>query len=77
MSTVVNVYDAKTQFSQLLNRVEGGEEIVIARNGRPVARLRPLSSRPPRSPGLFRGQIVLGADFEDFSAQDESDWYGA
>jgi prevent-host-death family protein len=77
MSTVVNVYDAKTQFSQLLNRVEGGEEIVIARNGRPVARLIPLSSRPPRSPGLFRGQIVLGADFEDFSAQDESDWYGA
>lgn len=77
MSTVVNVYDAKTQFSQLLNRVEGGEEIVIARNGRPVARLIPLSSRPRRSPGLFRGQIVLGADFEDFSAQDESDWYGA
>lgn len=77
MSTVVNVYDAKTQFSQLLNRVEGGEEIVIARNGRPVARLIPLSSRPSRSPGLFRGQIVLGADFEEFSAQDESDWYGA
>lgn len=77
MGSTVNVYDAKSRFSQLLNRVEAGEEIVIARNGRPVARLVPLASRPPRSPGLFRDEIVLGPDFDDLTAQDESDWYGA
>ncbi|MGH3835840.1 MAG: type II toxin-antitoxin system Phd/YefM family antitoxin, partial [Pseudonocardiaceae bacterium] len=38
----MNVYEAKTQFSKLLEQVEAGDEIVIARNGRPVARLVPL-----------------------------------
>jgi prevent-host-death family protein len=45
----VNVHAAKTQLSRLLERVEGGEEIVIARNSRPVARLVPVE-HDPRSP---------------------------
>ena len=77
MSSIVNVYEAKTQLSQLLNRVEGGEEIVIARNGRPVARIVPLQQRPARTPGLFAGQITLAPDFDTLEPADETDWYGA
>lgn len=76
MSATVNVYEAKSHFSQLLARVEAGEEIVIARNGRPVARLVPIAIRPDRTPGLFAGQIVIADDFDDFTEQDERDWYG-
>ena len=77
MTTTVNVYDAKTQLSQLLNRVEQGEEIVIARNGRPVARLAPLAPRlPDRVPGLWKGRITISEDFDDFTEQDARDWYG-
>lgn len=75
---MVSVYDAKTHFSQLLARVEAGEEIVISRSGRPVARLVPLAApRPDRTPGLFAGQITMSGDFDEFSEQDERDWYGA
>jgi prevent-host-death family protein len=76
MSSSVNVYEAKTQLSQLIARVEQGEEIVIARNGRPVARLVPLAVRSDRTPGLFAGQYVIADDFDEFTAQDDSDWYG-
>jgi prevent-host-death family protein len=77
MTDTVNVYDAKTQLSQLLNRVELGEEIVIARNGRPVARLAPLEAkRPDRVPGLWKGRITIADDFDDFTEQDAKDWYG-
>ena len=76
MASTVNIYDAKTQLSQLINRAELGEEIVIARNGRPVARLVPFSRRPDRTPGLFAGHYVIAADFDEFTADDEADWYG-
>lgn len=48
-----NVYGAKTQLSRLLERVEQGEEIVIARAGKPVALLVPLPARPRRVPGVW------------------------
>ena len=77
MADTINVYDAKTQLSQLLTRVEQGEEIVIARNGRPVARLAPLEAkRPDRVPGLWKGKITIADDFDDFTEQDARDWYG-
>jgi len=63
--TPVNVHDAKTHFSKLLERVALGEEVVIARAGRPVARLVPLRrSTKPRVPGQWRGQIVIAPDFD-------------
>jgi prevent-host-death family protein len=63
--TVVNVHEAKTQLSRLLARVEGGEEIVIARSGRPVARLVPERNRDRTSIiGSLRGQIQVPADFD-------------
>jgi prevent-host-death family protein len=61
---VVNVHEAKTQLSKLLERVERGEEVVIARRGRPIARLVP-HRRPPRVPGVARGRIVMHDDFDD------------
>ena len=66
MSETVNIYEAKTQLSKLVDRAAGGEEIIIARAGRPVARLVPLEeARPPRKPGLLRGRIWISPDFDD------------
>jgi prevent-host-death family protein len=62
---IVNVRQAKTQFSRLLDRVEAGEELVIARRGKPVARLIPYSTAgQPRRLGIWRGQVTIGPDFD-------------
>lgn len=61
----LNVYQAKSHFSEILARVERGEEITIARAGQPVARLVPITSeQSPRVPGSCRGQISLADDFD-------------
>jgi prevent-host-death family protein len=66
MAQTVNVYEAKTHLSRLLERVVAGEEIVIARAGRPVARLVPVSRRiEPRVPGSWRGRVRIAAGFDD------------
>ena len=63
---VVNVYDAKTNLSKLLDRVEQGEEIVLGRAGRPVARLSAYRRRrSPRVPGRLAGKIEMAADFSE------------
>src|SRR5438093_1041592 len=59
----VNIHEAKTRFSQLIERVERGEEIVIARGGKPVARLVPLEAGP-RALGRMRGRIRVADDFD-------------
>ena len=62
---VFNVHEAKTHFSRLLERVERGEEIVIARAGRPVARLSALgTSGKERVLGLDRDTVVIASDFD-------------
>ena len=66
MAEPVNIHDAKTHFSRLVERAEAGEEILIARAGRPVARLVPLRTRTrPRAPGLWRGRVRIAPDFDD------------
>ena len=61
----VNVHDAKTHLSKLLERVARGEEIVLARAGKPVAKLVPVvPARKPLRPGLMKGRIRIGADFD-------------
>lgn len=61
----VNIHEAKTHLSRLVERVESGEEVIIARAGRPVARLVPFRARTtPRTPGLWRGRVTLAADFD-------------
>jgi prevent-host-death family protein len=68
LEKTVNVHTAKTTLSRLLSEVEAGKEIVIARAGKPVARLVPLKAkakkRPDRSPGFLKGKIKIGRDFD-------------
>ena len=62
---IVDIRKAKTQLSRLIERVSAGEEIVIAKGGKPVARLAPLVQRAkPREPGALRGRIRIAKDFD-------------
>ena len=61
----VNVHEAKTRFSRLLERVALGDEVVIAKAGRPVARLVPIVPEVrERHPGSARGDVWIGPDFD-------------
>ena len=62
----VNIHEAKTNLSRLLVQVEAGEEVVIARNGEPVARLVPVQKRGKRQFGSWKGRVKLDeAVFDD------------
>lgn len=64
--STVNVHEAKTHLSRLLERVEKGEEIVIARAGKPVARLVPIEPAPGKRPiGRDKGKIRMSDDFDE------------
>ena len=72
MAIKANVHEAKTRFSELLERVHNGEEVIIAKAGKPYAKLVPVREVSERKPGAFRGQItgdVLGG-----GGPDDSDW---
>jgi prevent-host-death family protein len=65
MSRQVNIYEAKTRLSQLVERAEAGEEIIIARGGRPAARLVPYRAQNvERKAGRMRGRVRIGRDFD-------------
>jgi prevent-host-death family protein len=65
MSEQVNIYEAKTRLSHLVERAEAGEEIIIARGGRPAARLVPFRrAAGERKPGRMRGKIRIARDFD-------------
>ena len=61
---VFNVHDAKTNLSRLLERVAQGEEIIIAKSGRPIAKLVRLAAEP-RKPGRLKGRIRIGPGFDE------------
>jgi prevent-host-death family protein len=62
---IVNVHEAKTHLSRLLERVAAGEEVIIGKAGRPVARLVPYVEAPrPRVPGRWRDRVRVAADFD-------------
>jgi prevent-host-death family protein len=72
MAEFVNVHAAKTHLSRLLERVEAGEEITLARAGRPVARLVPYTRLgKPRKPGLLKGKIWLAEDWDSPAVNEE------
>jgi prevent-host-death family protein len=65
MSDIVNIHAAKTQLSRLVDRAAAGEEIVIARAGKPVAKLGPLTAaQPPRRLGFWKGKVKIAEDFD-------------
>lgn len=66
MDKAVNIHEAKTHLSRLIERVEAGEEITLARAGRPVAKLVPFKRLlEPRPLGLWKGKVVIKPDFDD------------
>jgi len=67
MSTAFNIHQAKTHFSELVERVEHGEELVIARAGRHVARLVPIEGGQvgDRIPGSRAGKMWMSDDFDE------------
>ncbi|MBI4808067.1 MAG: type II toxin-antitoxin system Phd/YefM family antitoxin [Nitrosomonadales bacterium] len=67
---IVNINEAKTQFSRMVEQAEAGEEIVIARAGKPVARLVPLASAAPklRKLGLGKKRFTFPANFDNLNA---------
>lgn len=61
----VNVHEAKTRLSQLLAQVEAGKEIIIARSGKPIAKLSAIDRPIGRSFGQYRGQFTVPEDFDE------------
>ena len=74
MSTMVNIHEAKTHLSKLLVRVSIGEEVIIAKAGKPVARLVAIEEEiAQRVPGTAKGQVVIAPDFDAPLPQDLMD----
>ena len=75
----VNLHDAKTHLSRYVDQALAGEEVVIARAGKPLVRLVPFQNQPaPRLGGFLRGQANLTADLKaDFKAEIEEMFYGS
>jgi prevent-host-death family protein len=72
----VNVHHAKTHLSKLLAEVEKGQEVVLARDGKPIARLTPFTpSKKNRIPlGDLKGKIWIADDFDELSDEELKDW---
>ena len=68
---IVNVHEAKTNLSRLLKRAEAGEDVVIARNGKPVARLTPVRKQGERQPGSMEGLFTVPDSFFDPLPEEE------
>jgi prevent-host-death family protein len=70
MADIVNMHQAKSSLSRLVERALAGEEVIIARNGRPLVKLVPVSAkREPRVPGRGQGKIWISPDFEFTDAE--------
>lgn len=74
MATVVNVHTAKTNLSKLLDRVRKGEEIILAKAGKPYAKLVPLDEAQERKPGLLKGWRLPDSFFEPLPDAELDAW---
>ncbi len=64
MAIKMNIHEAKTHFSRILVKVGNGEEVIISKSGKPIARLVPITEKPThRVPGSAKGKILLERDF--------------
>lgn len=62
----VNIHEAKTNLSKLLNLVIEGQEVVIAKAGKPIAVIKPIEEKKPiRKPGCLKGKLHIPPDFDD------------
>ena len=72
-----NIHEAKTHFSRLVDRVMRGEEVVIGKAGKPVARLIPYrEDRTPRVPGGWEGRVGISEDFDELPAEIQAAFRG-
>lgn len=69
----VNLHEAKTHLSELVGAAAAGEEIIIAKAGKPLARLVPLEKPEPRQPGLAKGRVTE-AFFEPLPEEELAPW---
>jgi prevent-host-death family protein len=74
MTEIVDIDDAKTQLSRLVERAGTGEEILIARAGQPLARLGPVGRHEPPRPGLLTGLAVPHALFDPLPEDELARW---
>ncbi len=72
----VNVYEAKTNLSKLIDRALAGEDVVIARAGRPLVRLVPVRTPAGRVAGSARGQIRMADDFDELPDEVAAAFHG-
>ncbi len=70
---MVNIHYAKTHFSKLLLRVHSGEEIIIAKAGKPYAKLTPLKTITKRTPGIAKGKVT-DAFFDPLPGEELEKW---
>jgi len=69
MLAAINTYDAKSQFSHFLNLAAQGEEVIIAKAGKPIAKLvKYEEDQQPRTPGYWKGKVQIADDFDDLPA---------
>jgi prevent-host-death family protein len=76
MNDPISIHVAKTHLSRLIARAETGEEIVIARGQKPVAKLVPITAKPKRIFGALRGKVSIGPEFFEPLPPEELDTWG-
>jgi prevent-host-death family protein len=78
VTEIVNMHQAKTSLSRLVERALAGEDVVIARNGKPLVKLVPVPQEPkPRVPGRYKGQIWIAPDcFDPITEEELALWEG-
>jgi prevent-host-death family protein len=65
MANIINVHDLKTNYSKYLDQVANGQEILLGKHGKVVAKIVPLSqASQPRTPGALRGKVWMSDDFD-------------
>ena len=76
MATIVNMHEAKSSLSKLVAKVAEGEEVVIAKAGKPVAKLVAYEKPPPRELGFLRGKVKILPGFDEMDEEIERLFYG-
>lgn len=67
---IVNIHEAKTHFSKLVDAAMHGKEVIIAMAGKPIIRLEPIKKKPQRRFGVLKGKIKIAKDFDDPLSED-------